>query len=260
MRKLLSADFILLLRSKIFWAALVFMAVSTAILVVSTYNILVPYGYDPSDWSAEAAMFCMLPGVGIITAIWLHLVVGSDVDQGTLRNKLICGHTRGAIYCAHWLVAIGGALLSLAVSLSIGTALSWYYFRSFMLDGADLLLVLASCALLTVCYAAICVALALNISHKASAVVCGILVMIALAGAASLIDTLLSENMRQGWTPVTLRDHLVILLYDLLPSGQCVQISNLTFDHAACWPLYSLVLTAIVTAIGYLLFRRKDMR
>lgn len=69
MRKLLSVNLVQLLRDKIFWAALAFMAISTAILVVSTYNMVSFYGYDPGEWIAEASMFCMLPGLGIINAI-----------------------------------------------------------------------------------------------------------------------------------------------------------------------------------------------
>ena len=91
MRKLLAADFAQLLRDKVFWAAFAFMIVSTAILVVSTHNMIALDNYAPGTWTAETSMFCMLPSVGIVNAIWLHLFIGSDYDQGTIRNKIICG-------------------------------------------------------------------------------------------------------------------------------------------------------------------------
>ena len=93
MRKLLAADFAQLLRDKVFWAAFAFMIVSTAILVVSTHNMIALDNYAPGTWTAETSMFCMLPSVGIVNAIWLHLFIGSDYDQGTIRNKFICGVT-----------------------------------------------------------------------------------------------------------------------------------------------------------------------
>lgn len=260
MRKLLAADFAQLLRDKVFWAAFAFMIVSTAILVVSTHNMIALDNYAPGTWTAETSMFCMLPSVGIVNAIWLHLFIGSDYDQGTIRNKFISGHTRRAIFFSHWLIASSGALVTLLASLSLGVCLSWYFFRSFMLSTADLALSLTSCVLLTVAYAAINVALAMNISRKASSVVCGMIVMIGMSTFTSFLEVELSSVLVSGWTPVTLKDHLILLLYDLLPSGQCSQINAMMFDHLARWPLYSLILIVLVTAAGFLLFKRKDIK
>ena len=260
MRKLLAADFAQLLRDKVFWAAFAFMIVSTAILVVSTHNMIALDNYTPGTWTAETSMFCMLPSVGIVNAIWLHLFIGSDYDQGTIRNKFICGHTRRAIFFSHWLIACIGALVILLASLSLGVCLSWYFFRSFMLNATDLALAVTSCVLLTICYAAINVALAMNISRKASSVVCGMIVMIGMSTFTSFLEVELSSVLVYGWTPVTLKDHLILLLYDLLPSGQCSQINAMMFDHLARWPLYSLILIVLVTAAGFLLFKRKDIK
>lgn len=260
MRKLLAADFAQLLRDKVFWAAFAFMIVSTAILVVSTHNMIALDNYAPGTWTAETSMFCMLPSVGIVNAIWLHLFIGSDYDQGTIRNKFICGHTRRAIFFSHWLIASAGALIILAASLVLGTVLSAHYFQTFALDVSNLCWLFLSCAMLTVAYAAINVALAMNISHKASSVVCGMIVMLVLSIAASYLEVMLSSTLVSGWTPVTLKDHLILFIYDLLPSGQCSQINAMMFDHLARWPLYSLILIVLVTAAGYLLFRQKDIK
>lgn len=260
MRKLLAADLYLLRRSAAFWLALFFMAANTTVLVIATYNMLTEYGYDPGAYTIEASMFCMLPGIGIINAIWVHLFIGSDYDEGTIRNKFISGHTRRAIFFSHWLIASSGALVTLLASLSLGVCLSWYFFRSFMLNATDLALAVTSCVLLTICYAAINVALAMNISRKASSVVCGMIVMIGMSTFTSFLEVELSSVLVSGWTPVTLKDHLILLLYDLLPSGQCSQINAMMFDHLARWPLYSLILIVLVTAAGFLLFKRKDIK
>lgn len=260
MRKLLAADLYMLRRSTAFWLALFFMAASTTILVIATYNMLTEYGYDPSQYTIEATMFCMLPSIGIVNAIWIHMLIGSDYDDGTIRNKFISGHTRRAIYFSHWLVAITGALVSLAASLVIGTALSAHYFHVFALEFGKLCWLYLSCTLLTVAYSAICVALAMNISRKSSSVVCGMIVMIGLSTFASYLEVMLSSTLVSGWTPVTLKDHLILFIYDLLPSGQCSQINAMMFDHLARWPLYSLILIVLVTAAGYLLFRQKDIK
>lgn len=260
MRKLLAADFYMLRRSTAFWLALFFMAASTTVLVIATYNMLTEYGYDPSQYTIEATMFCMLPSVGIVNAIWLHLFIGSDYDQGTIRNKFICGHTRRAIFFSHWLIASAGALIILAASLVLGTVLSAHYFQTFALDVSNLCWLFLSCAMLTVAYAAINVALAMNISHKASSVVCGMIVMLVLSIAASIIDSIITDITVYGKAVSPLTEKLVFFFYDFLPSGQCVQVNNMMFERADLWPLYSLILIVLVTAAGFLLFKRKDIK
>lgn len=261
MRKLLAADFHLLRRNIVFWLAFCFMVASTAILVIATYNMLTNYGYDAGAYTIEATMFCMMPGIGIVNAIWIHLLIGNDYDQDTIRNKLVCGHRRSSIFFSHWLVACCGALIILVASLVVGAVLSWHYFPAFMLDTTDFVLVLASCVLLTIAYAAIGVALAMNLSRRAGSVVCGMLAMLMLSMTASFLDVTLSATISlPGWEPVTLKDHLVVLLYDLLPSAQCVQLNNMMFDRVSHWPLLSILFTVIVTIVGYLIFNRKDIK
>lgn len=260
MRKLLAADFYMLRRSTAFWLALFFMAASTTVLVIATYNMLTEYGYDPGAYTIEASMFCMLPGIGIINAIWVHLFIGSDYDEGTIRNKFISGHTRRAIFFSQWLVASAGALIILAASLVLGTVLSAHYFQTFALDVSNLCWLFLSCAMLTVAYAAINVALAMNISHKASSVVCGMIVMLVLSIAASIIDSIITDITVYGKAVSPLTEKLVFFFYDFLPSGQCVQVNNMMFERADLWPLYSLILIVLVTAAGFLLFKRKDIK
>ena len=260
MRKLLAADFAQLLRDKVFWAAFAFMIVSTAILVVSTHNMIALDNYAPGTWTAETSMFCMLPSVGIVNAIWLHLFIGSDYDQGTIRNKLICGHHRSSIFFSHWLVACAGALANLAITLLIGTVLSKMFFQDFALDRSGLCWLYLCCALLTVAYTVIGVALAINISSKAGSIVTGMLVITGLSVLSSFIDSKITDIEIRGIDVGPLSEKILYFFHDFLPSGQCTQINNLLFDRMAIWPLYSLILTVLVTAVGYLLFRKKDIK
>lgn len=86
MLKLFTANAVQVLRNKAFWACLAFTVIGTAILVVSTFNML-DYNGLVNLWTAEASLFCMLPGIGIINAIFIHLTIGTDYDQGTIRSK-----------------------------------------------------------------------------------------------------------------------------------------------------------------------------
>ncbi len=259
MLKLLTANAVQVLRNKAFWSCLAFTAVGTAVLVVSTFNML-DYNGLVNRWTAEASLFCMLPGIGIINAIFIHLTIGSDYDQGTIRSKLACGHTRAAVYAAHALTSTAAALCVLAASLILSSALSWHLFRAILLTPAELALLMLDCILLTLAYAAMSVALAMNLSHKATSAVVGLLFMIALSIVASMIDTTMTDIIIYGNEAHPLTVAIIRFLYDFLPSAQCIQINNQMFDHMARWPIYSLLLTIAATFLGYLLFRKKDIK
>ena len=47
-------------------------------------------------------------------------------------------------------------------------------------------------------------------------------------------------------------------LYDFIPMGQAVHVADYTFEWY--YPVYSLLLIAITTVPGLLLFRRKDIK
>ena len=49
-------------------------------------------------------------------------------------------------------------------------------------------------------------------------------------------------------------------VFDMLPSGQAIQINNMNFDRCLRWPLLSVIMLAIITAAGYLPFRRSDLQ
>lgn len=260
MRRLLKADLVQLLRNKVFWAILATMIIGTIALDLSFRNAFQSHGSVATDWTAEGAIFCMMPGIGMLNALWIHFCIGSDFDQGTIRNKLICGHHRSSIFFSHWLVACAGALANLAITLLIGTVLSKMFFQDFALDRSGLCWLYLCCALLTVAYTVIGVALAINISSKAGSIVTGMLVITGLSVLSSFIDSKITDIEIRGIDVGPLNEKILYFFHDFLPSGQCTQINNLLFDRMAIWPLYSLILTVLVTAVGYLLFRKKDIK
>ena len=50
------------------------------------------------------------------------------------------------------------------------------------------------------------------------------------------------------------------LIADILPTGQVIQMNNLEFERAARWPIFSLIMLIIATIVGYLPFRKSDIR
>ena len=48
-------------------------------------------------------------------------------------------------------------------------------------------------------------------------------------------------------------------IYDLLPTGQLLQMYSLDFSRCIRWPVFSVVLFVLITAVGYFMFRKKNI-
>lgn len=119
MRKLLSANLSRLLRSRIFWTLEGISAITGAafyaLAVINTRNISTGWYLDNGNYYFFLVLFC----IGIVMAVFTSFYVGTEYSEGTIRNKLSAGHSRTDIYFANLTVAvIAGILFTLAYILA----------------------------------------------------------------------------------------------------------------------------------------------
>lgn len=124
MRKLLSADFSRLWRSKIFWVMEGISAILGAffyiLAIVNTRNI-------GNNWylgNGNYYFFIVLVCVGVEMAVFSGFFTGTEYSEGTIRNKLTVGHSRADIYMANLVIAVVAGILftitHITVSLLVG--------------------------------------------------------------------------------------------------------------------------------------------
>lgn len=106
MKKLLSANLARLRESKIFWA----LELSCFLLSCATY-LLVVYntrnqGQGWLQWQANTYFYIPILYLPVGIAIFSCFFFGTEYSDGTIRNKLIVGHSRESIYLANLLTAV----------------------------------------------------------------------------------------------------------------------------------------------------------
>lgn len=108
MRKLLSANFYAMFRSKRFWIGL-FMMAATAVYMVVDINRMRRLAGELDDGVLQSAilLFILLPALGA-------LFINTDYHDGTIRNKLTVGHTRVAVYLSNLLVNCAAGAIYIA--------------------------------------------------------------------------------------------------------------------------------------------------
>ncbi len=277
MRKLVSANFSRLWKNRIFWAEIGLTAVLSVFVVVANYSPAVQATVNRLN--LEDVFFTMYLILGFILAAGISLIVGAEYSDGTIRNKLIIGKTRAQIYFANLIASVVPSCLVLTVHGVITFGIGYFLWGNFTLEQEQLVTALLSVLLITCVFSALFVSIAMNCPNKAVTAVVSLLLELGLVYlAGSLGNALMEPQMTYDSVTYTINSVqfgneipnpayisgslriLYELLYDLLPTGQLLQMYSLDFDRCARWPLFSAVLLVLNTAVGYVMFRRKDIQ
>lgn len=283
MIKLLRANFSRLKTEKIFWFAAGFTALYA--LVVCMFALYSEH-VNQSEIAFDAlfvncyGLLGYLSVPGIVMAAFCSLYIGTEFSDGTIRNKLVVGHTRTEIYLANFLTcALTGIFFSL-IFIAILCAVGLPLFGLPGMSAKMLALLILAGTMMIVSYAALLNLLSMLLGNKASAAIVSLISVIAVMFLCTyLIGKLheppfiqvisdfsingVSSSSQTIPNPQYVTEPARTVLQtiaDLLPSGQSLQISGTSAPHLWRLPVYAAGLTAVANAAGILLFRKKDLK
>ena len=128
MNRLLSADFARLLKNKYFWICSIFMAGFGIFMQVMNYVSCISMGAVPHP---DTIFFSFSLLTCILLSAFISLFIGTDYSDGTMRSKLVIGHTRCGIYLSGLITCTAAGLLMclscLIASLAAGLPLSGFF-------------------------------------------------------------------------------------------------------------------------------------
>lgn len=278
MNKLLAANFSRMKKDKIFWIGMAFMlclGIFTNILYYKQ-NIL----YPESPLYLDNGFFVPAMFIGIVASVFCSLFIGTEYSDGTIRNKIIVGHPRAAVYLSNLAVCIAACILMCLTFTVVYTIIGYFHLgwlktdikAIFIFFIAMLMIAVANCAIFTLITM-------LNQNKAISAVVC-ILLAFGMLFAGSYIKSMLDEpEIYDAYTYVDNAGRIVTdeaeinpnyvggtkrkvyeFINDFLPGGQAIQTSNMSAPKPEIFILYSSVILVITTGAGILIFRKKDLK
>lgn len=295
MWKLTCANTAAMLRSRRLWIGAGFVAVYDVINLLWSQT-LAP---GDEGFGLDFRVFEILSVGALLVPVVAALFINTDYHDGTIRNKLCVGHRRYAIYLANLvvccLVGVFYFALHLLMVLPLGHALGGRLTTApgeLLVRGAASLGVLLSLT-------AIAVAVSTLMTHRAVTVVIIFMAALLLDGAMLIEnqlaqppevpditetvetvnsdgDTVIQYVDREGRllkpseapmvpNPMYVGEPVRSVLRwanDLLPGGQIFQLMSLTEERQPPWAigLGGLTTAALSTALGLMLFRRKDLK
>lgn len=212
------------------------------------------------------AAFAMGDNFGLIAPILLAIVLYKDFGHGTIRNKIICGHSRGEIFWAMYLVCalvllsvmLVHALLTLGISLLMfdfqdtpfTSKDAWYFVESLLFEVLGYLFVSA-------------VVVWLWSTMKNAGVV--IVSYVAVSFGATLVATILTiaiDAMSFSGERETLMKGLEILQNcNLFYSSALIGTGEeYTTRETLCYLLSPVVCGGALLTLGLVSFRKRDLK
>ena len=274
MRKLLSANFSRLWKTKILLIVLLTAAAMSGLLLFANqFNSASSIKYMDYPFFSQ---FIYNP---VIFAAFITLFLGTEYSDGTLHNKLSIGHSRGSVYatnlCASIFLSLAFVIAEILVCLGIGLLV----FEPFRMPMEYVAVAAITACMTAVTSAAIYTALAMNIQNKAVSVIGAVGLSFAVMLLVSMIAGVLyapemvyeyTEKTATGLTygplvpnPGYIRGTARTIaqwINDILPQGQLYSIYAYDFDRYTRWPFTSAAVLIVSTVCGYYSFSKEDIK
>lgn len=272
MRNLLRTNLARLKQDGTFWGCAAAMIGFGLLCIVQRYR-------NAADMPVDQVFFFHFIVLSFAMAVWCAHFIGTDHSDGTLRNKLVAGHSRLSIYLTDLLTGlIVGLVLSLS-NIAVIAALGIPLLGLGTAGPMRLLLLTVTGWLTTAAMVGLFTLMAELIHSKSTASVAVLLALLLLFSLGIMVNGRLDVpeyrdhyifndslgNIKPDLTPNPayltgpLRTLYEVIL-DILPTGQVIQLNGMNAAHPMRMMLFSVILLAGTTALGLARFRRHDIK
>ena len=288
MYKLLNASFYRLRKNKIFLGLVILTIIIATFMLISEYLDKVKYSsvFGISSNTTDILLMKFINIIGFFIAIFTSLFVGAEYSDGTIRNKIVAGHSRKNIYLSNLIVSILVGIFLELIYLIIVLIVSIPIFGLVQMSFLQLVVILLDIIMIIIVYSSIFNFIALICSNITISTVSSLLLILIMF----VIDMLLSptansteyiqknivmdeqgnvtyEVVKNEDYPGKLVQTICKTISNFNPVSQAIEISgnkiNMNeenFNNMKVYPLYSLGLIIIITAIGIYLFNIKELK
>jgi len=276
MNKLLGANFSRLWKNKLFWLCLGSMFVYSIVYMLNgcrqATTDMSEYQYGLDQYYFHFALV-----IGFFCTLFSSMFFGTEYSDGTIRNKIIVGHTRADIYMSGLITTFTATLLIMSAWL-VGALIAVPTLGFWKMGVVHMLGYLLIAVMFVLAFSAICTVVNILSSNKAITVVTCILVFLGLLIFASMLYNRLSEPEMASGVQLTanglemaeptpnpkyvtgLTREIYDFIVDFLPAGQGLKMWQLEINKPVRMIISSVFITVLTTAVGIFAFKRKNIK
>ena len=215
--------------------------------------------------NAKSMLFnAFLPSdnLGLVMPILIAIIVCKDFSQGTVRNKIISGQSRSAIFLSHLLAAatVMCTLMLLHALLTLGVSLCFFPYQEAAFTFADFGYLMASLAFEMLVYFAIAAIVTLIAISAKNMGIC-ILLYLAVTLGFSLIGAIFQvagaflDPSAASYGVIELLNALNLFTSTLIGAGTAYTAKEVLYILMA-----PIATAALCTLLGIRLFSRKNLK
>ena len=278
MGNLLSAGFVRLWKSKVFWLFCAFLMGGTLISIWTRYRDGVQYGYHSN---LDTAFMYYVVFIAILIPLVCGLFIGTDYTGGAIRNKVICGHSKAKVYLSNLTVCSAASLIMCTFAVVPGLAMGLPLLGGFAMGRTRAILFFVAVYALALAWTALFTMLAMLLNRRIAAMLLALallaagaylegrlearptiqgLVVTTVDSLTNITDTTFEEYPNPRYLPEGPVRDVFQFLSDFTPGGQTLQHVNQRANRLDLLMAYDVVLFALTTGVGVALFKRKDLK
>lgn len=277
MNRLLSAGFSRLWKNKSFWLGIILLPGFMAFTMLINYYEMIQYDFS---FPLDGYIYGCIILITLFTPVFASLFLGTEYNDGTVRNKLVIGHSRTSVYLSSLTVCFVSSLLVCSSIALITFALGIPLFGTPETPVLTIAQGYAFGVLMIAALSGLFTLLAMMITSKsASAIVCTLGIFALLFVSMYILQRLITPEMIEYGYDVTADGSVIPLEHpnpqyltgtarkvyeffqDFLPTGQGMQLMQFGYlEHPLQACLCSLFVTAVTTVEGILAFQKKNLK
>ena len=286
MNKLLSAEFVRLFKSLIFKLGLavsvgfgIFAVLVRWLDIKKNAEIYAQLSIEYSN--ADGLIFAGGVYIEFVIAVFICIFVGTEYSDGTIRNKLTVGHTRGSIYLSKLIVCAAADIMMHILYILVVLAMGKVFLDGTAMEAAQILRFTVVSTTAVLALTALLLLFSMSIQNKAAgAVVCLLSVLIMMFATMSIQQRLEAPEYYDGYSYVDEETGKVItvekeknpkfltgmkrdvyeFLNNVIPFSQLYQIAMNNDDNLGLIAAYDCAIIVITTGAGAAVFRRKNLK
>ncbi|MBP3539659.1 MAG: ABC transporter permease subunit [Oscillospiraceae bacterium] len=278
MRNLLAADFARLRRNKSLWLICILYGLFSLVLSISGSASAAQMAARGYVVYAEEYFYAAVPGLGVLLGVFTSIFLGTEYSDGTLRNKLIAGRSRAAVYLSGFAASFAAGLLLLIFWLLGASASLFLSDLPFENGYGEVVLAILALVGSMAAFAAVYALIGRLSSGKTRALIISLAVFFVFMLVASGLYDRLSEVEFTGGMMMDGRQFIEVprapnplhlsgrartyceIAMEAVPFGLHAMLNNSEPIHPLRQLVIFLVLTLLVNLVGVGIFKKKDIK
>lgn len=254
MYKLLNAGFTRVKKNKIFWSLIIISILFASVMLLNQYKDLVrskETGYSIDH--TEKLLVDFIKVIGFFIAVFTSLFVGTEYANGTIRNKIVIGHSRTSIYLSNLIISIVVGLLIELIYMLVVSTIAIPMFGKIQIPLSQFAFIIVDIIMIIIAYSSL---------FNLIGMICTDITV------STVISILLTLVMLIGFLNIPSENNTI---FNIVPARQAILITDYlrTMEmpeefkvnvNVEILSLYSLVFIILINSIGLYCFNRKDLK